>query len=196
MPSHPAEARASSLLCLTIAMLLAGAGCLASQGVGPNADRPLERVDAVDLERFAGDWFVLEHIGLEPESEAHDEVETYTLREDGRIDVALRFRDGAFDGPERRMSQLAWVHDPATNAEWRIRPFWPLALSYLIIDLDGDYAWTVVGHPSKRWVWIMAREPRLDAETLSGIRGRLAEQGYDVTRLRRVPQRPLSERDD
>lgn len=178
---------------LTSAILIGG--CFTSQGVGPNASLPLETVPYVDLERFAGAWYVIESIGLGAEEGAHDEVETYTLREDGRIDIALTFRQAAFDGPAKSIPQLGWVHDPETNSEWRVRPFWPLSLAYLIIDLDEDYAWTVVGHPSKRWVWIMAREPALDDDVRAGIRERLASVGYDVQRLVTIPQRPLDERE-
>ena len=136
------------LLGVVLASAILTCGCFTSQGVGPNASLPLETVRYVDLERFVGAWYVIESIGLGAEEGAHDEVETYTLREDGRIDIALTFRDGAFDGPEKSIPQLGWVHDwPETNAEWRVRPFWPLSLAYLIIDLDENYAWTVVGHP-------------------------------------------------
>lgn len=199
VPSSPLACRVDPRLRVAPALLLVLAlgttGCFTSQGVGPNATAPLETVPFVDLERFAGAWYVIESIGLAAEEGAHDEVETYTLREDGRIDIALTFREGAFDGPERSIPQLGWVHDPETNAEWRVRPFWPLALDYLIIDLDEDYGWTVVGHPSKRWVWIMARAPRLDASVIQGIRARLAAVGYDVGRLVPIPQRPLHARE-
>lgn len=184
---------------LALAIVLFATGCFTSQGVGPNATKPLETVPYVDLERFTGAWYVIESIGLAAEDGAHDEVETYTLREDGQIDIALTFRAGSFDGPEESIPQVGWVHDHETQAEWRVRPFWPLALAYLIIDLgtdlDGDYTWTVVGHPSKRWVWIMARGPELDRGILRDIRSRLAAVGYDVDRLVRIPQRPLDERE-
>lgn len=178
------------------ALVLVSAGCVGSHGVGPNADQPLETVDFVDLDRFAGRWFVIESIGLAAEEGAHDEVETYTMLPDGEIDIDLTFREGSFDGPKRSIPQVGWVYDETTNAEWRVRPFWPLALDYLIIDLAPDYAWTVVGHPSRRWVWIMARAPRVPEATLAGIRQRLTEVGYDVSQLERIPQRPLDERDD
>jgi apolipoprotein D and lipocalin family protein len=168
-------------------------GCFSSAGVGPAAHRPLETVDAVDLERFAGRWFVIESIGTSAEDGAHDAVETYHLREDGRIDIDFRFHAGSFDGPIESIPQLGWVHDARTRAEWRVRPVWPLALAYLILDLDPEYAYTVVGHPSKRWVWIMARSPELAEDTLIRIRADLAAFGYDVDRLQRVPQRPLSD---
>ena len=116
------------------------------------------------------------------------------MRPDGRIDIDFRFREGGFDGPERRIPQTGWVYDTRTNAEWRVRPFWPLRLAYLVIDLDPDYAWTVIGHPSKRYVWVLAREPRLAAGILDGIHARLAAQGFDTQPIETVPQRPLDER--
>ena len=189
------DPRPVPLILTGIAIALCFLGCLSSQGVGPNAAKPLEPVPYVDLERFAGAWFVIESIGLEAEAGAHDEVETYTLLDNGEIDIALTFRADSFDGPEESIPQRGWVHDPETNAEWRIRPVWPLSLSYLIIDLDPDYGWTVVGHPSKRWVWIMARTPRLDADVLGGIRDRLTDVGYDVGKLVAIPQRSIDERE-
>lgn len=187
---------AAFLRCVPLAaVVLACAGCFASAGVGPNADRPLETVDSVDLDRFAGRWYVIESIGTSAEAEAYDAIEIYEMLGDGEIDIDFRFRDGGFDGPIESIPQRGWVHDEETRAEWRVRPIWPLALAYLIIDLAPDYRYTVVGHPSKRWVWIMARTPSLDESTLVEIRSRLADVGYDVSRLRRVPQRPLGERE-
>ncbi len=186
----PGRRLAAGLLLLVLL-----AGCLGAAGVGPAADRPLETVASVDLERFAGRWYVIESIGTSAEEGAHDAVETYRLRDDGRIDIDFRFHADGFDGPIESIPQLGWVHDAETRAEWRVRPVWPLALAYLILELDPDYRYTVVGHPSKRWVWIMARTPSLDAATLALLRERLAAVGYDVTRLRPVPQRPLDDPD-
>ena len=80
-----------------------------------------------------------------------------------------------------------WVHDPATGAEWRVRPIWPLRLSYQILELDDAYRTTVVGHPSGSYAWVMAREPSLPADELAAIQERLAAQGYDMARWREVP---------
>jgi len=53
----------------------------------------------------------------------------------------------------------------------------------------------VVGYPSKKLVWIMSREPSLDADIQAGIFERLADVGYDTSLITAVPQRPLAERD-
>lgn len=190
--STPARAAFSS--CAAFATILLCAGCLSTAGVGPNADVPLRTVESVDLERFAGLWYVIESMPTSAEAGAHDATERYRLLENDRIDIEFRFLEDSFDGPEKILPMVGWVHDESTRAEWRVRPFWPVRLAYLILEIGPDYDYTVIGHPSKRYVWIMARQPRLDAITLEAIRRRLEAVGYDVEQIQAVPQRPLSQR--
>ncbi len=163
---------------------------LAVACAGPSGIRPRGLPDdaiPLDLERFMGDWYVIAHIPTSTEEDAFEAVETYALRDDGTIDVRFRFCEGALDGPAREVTMSGWVADPATNAEWRVRPFWPLRLGYQILELDPDYGVTVVGHPSGRYAWIMARRPELAEERVAAITDRLAERGFETERLRRVP---------
>ena len=54
--------------------------------------------------------------------------------------------------------------------------FWA---DYWIIYLDEDYQWAVVGTPSRKYGWILAREKKLSQEVLESIDQKLVEQGYD-----------------
>ena len=60
----------------------------------------------------------------------------------------------------------------------------------LVIDLDKNYQWTVIGYPSRKLAWVMSRKTTLDPETYAGILRRLKSQGYDDNLLVKVPQRP------
>jgi apolipoprotein D and lipocalin family protein len=149
--------------------------------------------DQVDLERFMGDWYVLGFIPVElpflSEASAHNAVESYELNRDGSIATTYTFRPGSFAAPVKRMTPTGFVHDRATRSEWRMQFFWPFKSAYLIVHRDEDYGATVVGVPDRRNVWIMARRPDLpeaDYERLVEIAGKA---GYDVSRIRRVPQR-------
>jgi apolipoprotein D and lipocalin family protein len=169
-----------ALACLALSACATGTSGIQPRGL-PAEDLPL------DLPRFMGDWYVIAHIPLDAEAEAHEAVERYALREDGSIDVLFRFCEGSVDGPAREISMTGWVHDPETNAEWRIRPFWPLRLVYQIVELDPDYSRTVVVYPPGGNAWIMARSPDLDPELLAEAIRRLSARGYDTQQLRRVP---------
>lgn len=149
---------------------------------------PLPTVPEVDLERFAGDWFVVAHIPAGSEEEAHNGVESYALREDGKIATTYAFRDGGFDGPLEVMEPVGRVRDRDTNATWGMRFFWFYEAEYLIAHLDEDYQETIVARTARDYAWIMTRDPNPGEERLAELEARLVELGYDTSELRRVPQ--------
>lgn len=162
----------------------------------PNPARPMElstplrTVPKVDLARYMGDWRVIANIPYFAERGKVDTIEGYRLRPDGKIDNTFTFRKGTFDAPQKSYHFTAEVTNPQSNAEWRVK-FLPLVkVAYLIIDLDPDYQWTVVGHPSRKYGWIMAREKTMPDATYRSILTRLGEQGYDPAKFEKVPQVP------
>lgn len=153
-----------------------------------STSKPLKTVAHVDLPRFMGDWRVIAIIPYFAEKDCVDSVESYALRKDGRIDNWFTYRKHSFDAPQKKFTALAWVHDKSTNAEWRVRFFGLITADYLVLDLDKDYGWTVIGHPSRNYGWIMARSKSLPDATYRDILKRLEAQGYDPARFVKVPQ--------
>ncbi len=184
--------RRMGLGCGVLLLVLLAVGCaLPGWPRSRGADRTLLKpVEHVNLARYMGDWRVIANIPYFAEEGCVDSVESYALRPDGRIDNVFTFRKGSFDAPQKRVQALAWVHNTQTNAEWRVRFFGVVTEKYLVLDLDPDYRWTVVGHPSRKYGWIMAREKTLPDEVYAGILKRLADQGYDPKRFVKVPQLP------
>jgi len=161
-----------------------------TQGVSPGKLPALRTVPRVDLPRYMGDWYVIANIPYFAEAGCVGSVETYALRPDGRIDNWFTYRKGSFGAPVKQIHALAWVHNPETQAEWRVRFFGLITASYLVLDLDPDYRWAVVGHPSRKYGWVLARSQTLPERQYRHILRRLSEQGYDPGRFVKVPQRP------
>ena len=151
---------------------------------------PLETVPKVDLPRFMGDWYVFAHIPYSLEKGKVGTLDRYALRPDGRIQNSFLFRRGTLDAPLEEWKGVAWVHDTASNAEWRVQFVWPFRVPFLVIDLDPNYQWAVIGYPSRKLGWVLSRKTRLDDATYNGILKRMELQGYDAGLLVRVPQRP------
>lgn len=180
-----------SLAGVSIAIVLAGC---ASSAPHP----PLRTVPQVDLPRYMGDWRVIANIPYFAERGNVDSIESYALRPDGKIANWFRYRKKSFNAPQKRADFVAEVTNHQTNAEWRVH-FLPLVSApYLIIDLDPQYRWAVVGHPSRDYGWIMARQKTLPDTTYREILRRLRAQGYDPNRFVKVPQQapPSSSRID
>ncbi len=148
---------------------------------------PLRTVEQVDLERFMGSWYVIGNIPTPIEKQAYNAVERYERNADGTVATTFTFRKGGFDGPEKVYRPKGFVRD-ASNAVWGMQFLWPVKAQYLIVELDPDYRYTVIARSKRDYLWIMAREPRLDEEIYQGILRRMDAAGYDVTRVRKVPQ--------
>ena len=169
-------------------LLIACSALLASCATSRRA--PLQTVKHVDIARYMGDWRVIANIPYIAEKDCVDSVESYALMNDGRIDNWFTYRKKSWNAPQKKFTALAWVHTKSTNAEWRVRFFGLLTVPYLILDVDPQYRWTVVGHPSRDYGWIMARKRTMPEQTYQGILKRLAAQGYDPARFVKVPQTP------
>lgn len=179
---------------MTMARGILAAGLLALAGCTGSGLPPVQPLDRpVDLQRFMGDWYVIAFIPIDlpflSEKDAHNGVESYALAPDGQILTTYTYRDGAFDGPQRRMTPRARVANPPLNSAWKMKFSWFLpAGDFLIIDLAEDYSRTIISVPDRRWVWLMARTPVIPEADYQAMLDYLARAGFEVQAIRRVPQ--------
>jgi len=111
---------------------------------------------------------------------------TYEKRPDGRINVqtvsykAARMRRTEVNGTVRptnpgRSQLLFTCYRVIRGRLW-------------IIGLDNDDRWALMGTPSRRRLWLIARSPRLAQAEYDRAMAIAAAQGYDAARVRPTPQ--------
>lgn len=155
---------------------------------------PVRTVERLDLPRYMGDWYVIANIPYFAEKNCLDSLERYVLRKDGKIDNTFFCRKKSLDAPlKQKASALGWVHDKRTNAEWRVRFFGLISTKYLVLGLDDDYQWSAVGHPSRKYGWVLARSKALPDESYRAALKVFAQQGYDTSRFVKVPQKTAAD---
>jgi apolipoprotein D and lipocalin family protein len=163
----------------SIGLLLAS--CASS---GPVIALP-EVVPQVDLTRYIGRWYEIASFPQRFQKGCTDSRAEYRLRDDGKIEVLNScFRNGKVDTAKGK----AWVVDKNTNAKLKVSFFWPFRGDYWIIDLGKDYEYAVVSAPSRKYLWILSREPRMDEDQYTKLVRRLKERGFDIAKLNRTPQ--------
>lgn len=138
----------------------------------------------VDISRYMGKWQEIARLPNDFQEQCvADTTVEYTLRDDGRIDVVHRCRTA--DGETETVRGVARLQeDDAGNAKLEVsffdifgwRPTWD---DYWIIGLERGYGWAVVGHPDRKYGWILSRAPRLTDTTRERIDRLLRERGYD-----------------
>ena len=169
---------AALLITITFSLILVSCS---QMNVEPT--KPLKTVFHVDLERYAGTWYEISRYSHRFQEGCVGSKATYSLRDDGKIKVLNECYDGSFSGKLRSANGKAWVVDKQSNAKLKVSFFWPFAGDYWIIDLGKDYEYAVIGHPERKYLWILSRTPTLDGAVYDGILRRVIEKGYDPTRL-------------
>jgi apolipoprotein D and lipocalin family protein len=159
------------------------------------SEKLLQVVPTVDLSRYSGTWYEIARLPNKFQKECIGDVTaTYTLLDNGEIKVVNRCRKGngeitEAEGRARRAS------DDEPNSKLKVR-FAPAFLSFLpfvwgdywILELAPDYSYAVVGEPDRKYLWVLARSPKMDDGTLAGILDRVKQQGYDLRALIRTEQ--------
>lgn len=155
--------------------------------------QPVRTVDAVDLDRYVGEWFEIARVPNRFQRSCTGDVRaSYARRLDGRIDVVNTCR-GA-DGGLIDAHGVARIVDARTSAKLKVR-FAPAVLSFLpfvwgdywIIGLADDYSWAVVGSPDRAYLWILARSATMETARLDAARTAARANGFDTGRLVMTP---------
>ncbi len=156
---------------------------------------PLLTVEKVDLTRYAGKWYEIALLPNRFQAQCiSDTNATYVQLADGTIEVTNRCRlqDGT---TESIVGAARSAKGDVTGAKLQVR-FAPWYLSFLpmvwgnywVTELDADYKYAVVSEPSKKFLWVLSRTPKLDEATYEGILKRLSAKGFDVSKIAKTPQ--------
>lgn len=153
-----------------------------------NNAQAMQTVPFVDIERFMGDWYVIANIPTFIEKRATNAIESYRQNSKGQIETTFTFFQDNPSGRKKVYKPTGFIYNSETNAEWRMQFIWPFKAPFLIIDLDDDYSYTVIGVPNRKYVWIMSREPILSDDIFSEITQKLAVIGYDISKIQKIVQ--------
>lgn len=144
---------------------------------------PLPVVPHVDLKRYAGEWYEIARFLNSFQRDCVGSKATYTLRDDGKMSVLNQCYDKSLSGKLREATGTAWVVDEKTNAKLKVSFFWPFAGDYWIIELGKNYEYTVIGHPDRKYLWILSRTKTMREDLYQAILDRLKAVGYDTAKL-------------
>jgi len=153
-------------------------------------NKPLQIVPHVDVNKYLGTWYEIATIPQRFQRGCTGVTATYTLRPDGDIKVLNECHKDSLDGKYKSITGKAWVADKATNAKLKVQFFWPFSADYWIIELDSlNYQFAVVGHPNRKYLWILSRTLQMSDSLYNDLVQRIINvHGYDIAKLKRTPQ--------
>ncbi|MFP6850551.1 MAG: lipocalin family protein [Pseudomonas sp.] len=172
-------------LVIALAAVAVLAGC-ANSGTGVV---PPQTVDKVDLQRYQGTWYEQARLPMFfqrncAQSEAH-----YELQAGGTLGVINRCR--TLDGEQQEVKGEAMAQVPGeTNKLWVRFDNWVSTLlpgltkgEYWVLYLDDDYQSALVGHPNRKYLWLLTRDQDLSPQTRETLLAEARKRGYDTSEL-------------
>lgn len=149
----------------------------------------------VDLNRYVGRWYEIVRLPTPFQRTTEAALAEYGRNPDGTVSV----RNVAVS-PDRKSQReirgTAKVLNPPENTKLAVRfDTWfgrfipiPKEGNYWILYVDEGYRTALVGTPDRKYLWILARDPKLPEAKLQELIGKARAQGYDTSRLIRDPR--------
>lgn len=141
---------------------------------------PLNTVNSVDLEKYAGKWYEISAFPQRFQKGCECTTAEYELTSKGYVKVINRCKKP--DGWDQAEGK-AFVQEGTNNTKLKVQFFWPFKGKYWIIGLADDYSWAVVGHPNREYLWILSRTPEMKDETYESILQMVKDKGFDTDKL-------------
>jgi len=162
---------------------------LASCGTAqPPADPPATAAQ-VDVSRYIGRWHEIARLPAPFQKANESAIAEYGLNTDGTLSVRnIAVRP---DGSERDIKGSATILNPPANTKLDVRfdtwfaRFIPKSEqgNYWILHIDPRYQEAVVGTPSRKYLWILARSTNIPESRRQALVKIAKGQGFDVANL-------------
>lgn len=149
-------------------------------------------VSHMELERYMGRWYEIARLPYFTERRCTQDVTAdYLLGEDGMVRVTNRCNHA--DGGVGTAQGIARVVDPNSNTQLQIsfRTLYGVHVlwdDYWVIGLGSDYEYALVGQPSRRRGWVLAREPRPTEDQVQRWLDEFGAKGFPTLSFERTLQ--------
>lgn len=168
---------------------------LASLSRGPVGNKAVpEPAQPVDLNRYVGLWYEIGRYENSFERDCEAVTADYRLQDNGAVQVVNSCRKGGLDGPVKIAKGRAKVVGGSQGAKLKVSFFGPFFGDYWVLDHADDYAWSIVGEPSGRYLWLLSRTADPPATLRDAIHTRVGQLGYNISLIRPTRHSPVRQR--
>jgi apolipoprotein D and lipocalin family protein len=143
----------------------------------------LDSVQEFDIEKYMGKWYEICRLPNKFEEGLTEITANYELIDDGTVMVT---NEGRLKEDKSRVKQAkgkAWMPDPKEPSKLKVSFFWPFAGDYWVLKIDSEYNYALIGDPSGKYLWILARENRLDPKIVEELKLYASNLGFSVENM-------------
>ena len=148
----------------------------------------LRAVKGFEINRYLGTWYEVARLDHRFERGLENISATYTLRDDGGVDVFNKGWDTKA-GEWHQAQGKAYFVQQTDKGRLKVSFFGPFYGGYNIIALDKkDYAYSMITGPDRSYFWILSRTRQLPPATLQSLVEQAKALGFSTDKLIFVKQ--------
>ena len=140
-------------------------------------------VSDFELQRYLGKWYEIARLDHSFERGLTQVTAEYSLREDGGVAVLNR-GFSAEDNDWNEAEGKAYFVGDSDTGYLKVSFFGPFYGSYVIFELDKEnYQYAFISGPNRDYLWLLSRQPQLDAEVIERFKREAERLGFDIGEL-------------
>jgi len=142
----------------------------------------IQPVEAFDLPRYLGKWHEIARLDHSFERGLGPVSAEYSMRDDGGVSVLNRGYNAQTGEWEEAEGKAYFVRNP-DQGYLKVSFFGPFYGAYIIFELDADYRYAFISGPSKDYLWLLARSPKLSEDIIKHFIARAKALGFETDKL-------------
>jgi apolipoprotein D and lipocalin family protein len=180
-----------------LGFLLAALPAVSALGQSPASPGPLQALPSIEVSPYMGTWYQVLWIPNRFQRQCvADTSATYRDLGNGTVEVVNRCRtaEGSFDDvtgvarPPAGASRIEGGRLQPARLEVSFLPTWLRWAGigwgdYWVVDLAPDGRYAIVSEASRKYLWVLSRQPALTPADDAAIRARLQSLGFDLAQV-------------
>ncbi|MGE4461221.1 MAG: lipocalin family protein [Arcobacter sp.] len=142
---------------------------------------PLQTVQKVELNKYLGTWYEIARFEHFFERDCKNVTANYSMIDVETIKVINRCTKIQTNEKKEAIGRAYAIDE--TNSKLKVSFFRPFYGDYWVLMLDENYKYAVVGTPSREYLWILARDSKLDEKIKNEILQKLPSLEFDSSKL-------------
>lgn len=140
-------------------------------------------VNNFKLERYLGKWYEIARLDHSFERGLSRVTANYSIRSDGGVKVINRGYSVEKNSWKEAEGKAYFV-ETSDLGYLKVSFFGPFFGAYVIFELDHEgYQYSLVSGPSKSYLWVLSRNPKMNEGTQSILLKKASELGFDISKL-------------
>lgn len=143
----------------------------------------IQPVTGFDAKRYVGKWYEIARLDNRFEDGLDQITAEYSFNNDGGLDVTNSGHN-IESGKRKYAHGKAYFKETPDIGSLKVSFFGPFYGGYHIIELDKEaYGYSMIAGSDRDFLWILAREPKLDDAVLQRLIGKAKQLGFKTEAL-------------